>query len=903
MSASESVLVAVASGSEDLFETLVEKMREIRPELPLYLISEFKVEGARWIPYHPGRTFEQNLASCEAALAGKRIEFCGLILQPRMPYWRLRRLALHFGGFRTIFFNEQLDHFMLRPRSLPQIVRHVWWRFKNLLRWELRPGGATFTLLWRLLHPTAFERPILVAWARASGWFAARKKGATTPEPAPAPVVPRGISVVVPTRDGKDLLANLMPALMREMAGIEGEVLVVDNGSSDGTGDFLREFFPAATVIVSREPLSFAAAVNRGIARARFSHTMLLNNDMVLEPGFFPPLLRAFAEVPELFCATAQIFFPDGVRREETGKAVMPRARKRDEFPLSCEVPVEGEDLTYVLYGSGGCSLYDTARLRKLGGFLEIFQPAYVEDLDLGWRAWQRGWPTVFAAGARLEHRHRATTSRYYTGEQLAIVLERNYLRFLAHSVASREMFSKLWSRAIGRLNITAATLVPDPVAMAALREARTVSSWVARPQPLAFREDWIPEIGSGDVAVFPGSLRRGKPLVTVVSPYIPFPLSHGGAVRMFNLMREAAREFDQVLVCFVDELHCPPREILDLCAEVVEVRRKGSHVRPLTSRPDVVEEFDLAAFHAALQLTVRKWKPFAVQLEFTQMAQYAGDCAPARTILVEHDVTLDLYAQLLEKGEDWETRQQYERWVRFEKDAWRRVDSVVVMSEKDREGVGTPNATALPNGVDLSRFQPGANEPDAARLLFIGSFAHLPNVLAIDFFLREAWPRIIAARPDARLHIIAGRDPKFFLERYRDRVEPDFTAPGVELEGFVSDPRGAYHRATVVIAPLLASAGTNIKIMEAMAMGKAIVSTPGGINGLDDLRDGHELLVRDSGEAMAEAILDLFANPGRRRELERQGRVTVEARYGWEAIGKRQSELYRQLSKSAPCS
>jgi glycosyltransferase involved in cell wall biosynthesis len=386
---------------------------------------------------------------------------------------------------------------------------------------------------------------------------------------------------------------------------------------------------------------------------------------------------------------------------------------------------------------------------------------------------------------------------------------------------------------------------------------------------------------------------------VLVASPYVPFPLSHGGAVRIYNLMRRAAADYDQVLVCFADALSTPPPELLDICVEIVMVRREGSHAQPLTARPDVVEEFDSLAFHEALRQSARKWRPAIGQLEFTQMAQYAGDCGGARTILVEHDVTLDLYQQLLAREEDWETRRQYERWERFERDAWKRVDAITVMSEKDRRAVDDPRASVLPNGVDLERFRPGTSEPEADRLIFIGSFAHLPNLLAADWFLREVWPRVRAMALNARLHIIAGSRHRYFMERYRDQVQPPIEQDGVEVEDFVADPRPAYERAAIVVAPLLASAGTNIKIMEAMAMGKAIVSTPAGINGLDDLADGRDLLVARSSEAMAEAIGALVADVARRMQFERHARETVEKRYGWDAIAVRQRELYDRLIRS----
>jgi O-antigen biosynthesis protein len=108
-----------------------------------------------------------------------------------------------------------------------------------------------------------------------------------------------------------------------------------------------------------------------------------------------------------------------------------------------------------VLYGSGGCSMYDAAKLRELGGFDEVYRPAYVEDLDIGYRAWQRGWATVFCAGARVEHRHRATTSRYYPPEYLDYLVERNYLRFLVR--ATGDIFPELWRAAIERLRERAA--------------------------------------------------------------------------------------------------------------------------------------------------------------------------------------------------------------------------------------------------------------------------------------------------------------------------------------------------------------------------------------------------------------------------------------------------------------
>ena len=305
---------------------------------------------------------------------------------------------------------------------------------------------------------------------------------------------------------------------MRELDGIPAEVIVADNGSDDGTEEWLRTEWPSVRVDLSVQPLSFARAVNRGIARARFSHICLLNNDMLIEPGFFLALRRIFDEVPDLFCATAQIRFPEGMRREETGKAVMAQAQPTD-FPLRCDEPFPGEDGTFVLYGSGGCSLYDAGKLRALGCLDEAYEPAYVEDLDLGYRAWQRAWPSVYVAGAVVEHRHRATTRRYYSEEELEAVLEVNYLRFIARAVADGALFRRLWKQALRRLQL----LEERPAARRAMRQAAALARGGGpRIVPVCEEESFL-ALTNGCVAVFPGS-GAGVSIISVERLQAPSP-------------------------------------------------------------------------------------------------------------------------------------------------------------------------------------------------------------------------------------------------------------------------------------------------------------------------------------------------------------------------------------------
>lgn len=856
---SAAVKVLFASGSEAVIARTLARFRTLLPELPLVVVAEFQPPEGEWIQWHVKRPWRENREWVRARLGARKVRLAAVILEPRTPYWGLRWLGFAIAPLYFLAFNENGEHFMLRPRSALTILRHALWRLKNFLKWQLHSGGWIYTQFWRIAHPKELRRPIYYRLALLRGKIEGR--GALY-RGEPAAPRPAGISVVIPSRNGRTLVDRCLPRIYDA-----DEIIVVDNGSEDGTADALREEFPSAIIEESAEPLSFARAVNRGIRRARFSHVCVLNNDMLAESGFLQALRRAFNEVPNLFAATAQIFFPEGRRREETGKTVMPAGRGLTDFPVRCVEPLDGEDLSYVLYGSGGCTLFDAQKLAELGGFDEVYDPAYVEDLDLGVRAWQRGWPSVYCANARVLHLHRATTTRYFSAAQLDTFLEHNFIRFLARGIGDRATFQRMWRENVVRLNLLKNI---DGLAFAARQR-----SIAHRAAPVDFLD-----LTNGDVAVFPGRGATGKPRVLVASPYVPFPLAHGAAVRIYNLMRHAARDFDQVLVAFTEDPRPAPAELGEICVEIVTVRRAGTHAFPSTPRPDTVEEFDSPAFHAALRQTITKWRPAITQLEFTQMAQYVPDCTGTRTLLVEHDITYDLYAQMLVQGEDWETRRQYERWVNFERNAWCAVDRVVVMSERDRAFVR--EGVVIANGVDTERFQPSTEAPELRRLLFIGSFAHRPNVLAIEFFLREVWPRL----DRVTLHVIAGlRHQRFW----------DLQHPGVEVEGFVSDVRPAYRRAALVIAPLVASAGTNIKVLEAMAMGRAVVSTEAGIHGLD-LERGTDVIVANSGVEMADAIGRLLENPGERVAIEQHARRTVERSFGWDAIAEKQAALYREL-------
>jgi glycosyltransferase involved in cell wall biosynthesis len=552
------------------------------------------------------------------------------------------------------------------------------------------------------------------------------------------------------------------------------------------------------------------------------------------------------------------------------GSVAILRSRQRNQGIQFCAVP--GNDSHYALCGDEH-SFYDSGKVRQLGGLDPAYDTTEVRYLELCYRAWQRGWPTVGLADPHSLN-------------------PLDNLKFLARAIFSPRVFRDRWAAALANLHAAARG---NSEARSALWRAPAIALGGGPSVTCDFPEELFLALTNGTAAVYTGKPASGKPRVLVVSAYLPFPLSHGGAVRIHNLTSRAAPDWDQILVCFSETDAPPPSELLERFVEVVLVRRAGSHLGSRSERPEVVEQFASMTFRAALRLAVRQWQPAIAQLEFTHMAQYAEDCAPARPILVEHDITFDLYQQLAQGDPDWDLQRELKRWRRFETAAWKDMACVVTMSARDQALVNGSRSVVLPNGVDLDRFRFSPREPEAGRLLFVGSFSHLPNLMAVAFFLNDAWPRLSSAVPNVRLHIIAGANHEYFLDYQSRQVQLNLDQPGIEVEGFVSDVRPAYSRAAIVIAPLVASAGTNLKILEAMACGRPVVSTPAGVNGLDLVPDRDFILVQ-SGAQMADAIADLLASPEECRRLAAAGRRRVEECYGWDEIARRQSELYREL-------
>ena len=419
---------------------------------------------------------------------------------------------------------------------------------------------------------------------------------------------------------------------------------------------------------------------------------------------------------------------------------------------------------------------------------------------------------------------------------------------------------------------------------------------WRGVPLDRIYLRPWWWPWPKRDCSIVPQGYRifEGRPCsparrrVGVLSPYYPYPLAHGGAVRIYHLLREMAREFDVELFAFTDEFgEADPAPCLEFCARVTLVS-KPRYREPRWSSlvPPDVHEFRSPAMRQALARERRSFGLELLQVEYTQLAEYGGD------VLVEHDVTFDLFGQIARRERTLSAWWDYYRWRRFELRVAARYRSVVVMSKKDASLLGGPCAV-IENGVDLARFRPASEQP-GENLLFVGSFRHFPNIAAYRFFIEQVWPLISERFPGIRVTVVCGPDYLTYWRAFADCPEPP-AAARIRLLGFVADMQPLYGEANLVLVPTPVSAGTNVKVLEAMASERAVVSTTPGCAGLG-LVHGQSVWIADSPEEFAAGIAALLSDPERRRALALAAYRQAVQNFDWQAIGARQRGLFQEL-------
>lgn len=380
----------------------------------------------------------------------------------------------------------------------------------------------------------------------------------------------------------------------------------------------------------------------------------------------------------------------------------------------------------------------------------------------------------------------------------------------------------------------------------------------------------------------------------------------HGGSRVAAQLVGRLAEVNRVALVCLRgrDEPAVDPW-VADRCELVVEVPRprldpRQARLRRLAGlaagKPSWVAEWAVPDCHAELRALLPDWQPDLVHVHYQVMGQYLSALAgqPAPRVLVVYEPAASRAAAAVADAPARSRRllryADFLAWRRFERRLLGRVQAVAVFTERDREELGRLGAatpiSVIPFGVEVPErpLDPLGSGRDV--VLFLGNFVHRPNVDAALRLGRRIFPGLRAVRPQATLELVGPEPP------------PELQAlegGGVVVAGAVPDVEPYLDRANVFVAPLESGGGMRLKVLEALAAGKAVVATRLATEGLD-VRDGEELLLAESDAEIVEAVSLLLGDAERRRALAERARRFALERLGWDRTVAAYAHLHASL-------
>lgn len=759
-------------------------------------------------------------------------------------------------------------------------------------------------LFWLALVPFLFA---LLALSSILGRVLKARRVVHPPVQFPAETRP-ACSIVIPNWNGKDLLEKFLPAVVAACDfSIGDEVIVVDNASEDGSSDWMRANHPQVRVLQPEKNLGFGGGCNAGIRAANNRIVVLLNNDMRVLPDFLDGLVAPFRE-PDVFAVSSQILFSDpNKRREETG---LTYARFRNwQLELGHDIDCDSESVLPCFYPGGGSSAFDRERLLELGGFDHLYRPFYLEDTDLGFEAWRRGWRVLYQPSSVVYHEHRGTIGKRFSPLYVASVISKNRLLFQWKNFQDL----RLLAPSLLRLGFDLFDALISPSQENAASPAGFFRAILQFPEAVvrrfvSSRHAHVPDreaLARHNAAVYYDRYlhryREDRPLrVLFVSPYPLFPPLHGGAVLITQTLEYLRKHCDVHLVVILeDESEYEAHQAMaDHFASLhLVVRRSDHRGGRLGFLPKAVREFDLEVLHSLLPRLIYDYEIDVIQLEYTQIAQYAGRYQSLLAALFEHDVYFQtVERRLLTAGASSgpKTLLEYLRALRYELRVLKTIDYVQVCTPANAQYLrqfipslnGRLDAT-LRAGIQLANYPYSGTARREATLLFVGNFRHTPNREGLTWLLEQVMPTVLARRTEVILRVVGANAASMPL--------PSPLPTWLDLKGEVPSVTPHLRECTLFVCPVLTGSGVRVKLLEAYASGIPVVSTSIGAEGITG---GEEPVCRvaDDPKSFANEILFLLDHPEQARQLAQAARRLVEKDWDAEANTERLERRYREL-------
>jgi glycosyltransferase involved in cell wall biosynthesis len=383
---------------------------------------------------------------------------------------------------------------------------------------------------------------------------------------------------------------------------------------------------------------------------------------------------------------------------------------------------------------------------------------------------------------------------------------------------------------------------------------------------------------------------------VLFVAGACPYPPDSGGTVRTFNLLKRLCSRHEITLVA-------PSKPGVDLddvfggrLVRAIAVTSPGRTMRRalgslLSPLPYIVRAHENPAMRAAVHDALATDHFDLLHCDSISVVPAIPDAAVAKTFNAHNIEAMIWERYVREERRPWMIpvlRSQLAKVAAYEADLPRQFDCCIAVSEEDRAEMrrryGAENVSVVANGVDLD-FYSALPDQCAPGVAFVGSLDWRPNQDAVRWLLESIWPLVLAQAPGARLCVV-GRRPPHWVASLCGRANASLCADVPDVRPYLAD-------ASVLVVPLRIGGGSRLKILEAMAAGRSIVSTTIGAEGLD-VRAGEHLMIADEPASFAREVVSLLGDPARRQSLAGAGRALVESQYGWDRISLDMEEAWR---------
>lgn len=399
------------------------------------------------------------------------------------------------------------------------------------------------------------------------------------------------------------------------------------------------------------------------------------------------------------------------------------------------------------------------------------------------------------------------------------------------------------------------------------------------------------------------------RPRLLFLCQTLPYPPDGGVWIRTYHILRLLSRAFDITALCFerTPMDGTDPARLMQAGVEAlgrfahVEVfpipqrhsrtRFVWDHVRSVARRQVYTTfRYESHDFATRLQAILRSTPIDLIHVDSLDLAGHLAACADHPVVCVHHDVTsLQLGRRAGIEGSEWRRaylRHQARLTEQCEREWCGRVALNVTVSAEDAAALTriAPGArvAVVPNGVDVDEFRPGGR--GGRGIAYVGGLHWFPNADALHYFATGILPHIRAVRPETPVAWIGSATAEQ-RRHYAERFDIDVT-------GYVDDVRPGMRDAACHVVPLRAGGGTRLKILNSWAMGKPVVSTSIGCEGLD-AADGRNILIRDDPKEFASAVVGVMEDEAGARRLGEAGRTTAEQQYSWDVIGRSLIERY----------